>query len=103
MNTSSAKMVTLNGSNYQVWERKMEEILYVNDLHLPVFSDENPDDKIDREWELCHRKVCGLMSLWVEDSFLNHICEETHARTMRNKFESRCAPKTGNNKMLVIK
>ena len=49
MDTSSAKMVTLNGSNYQVWKRKMEDILYVNDLHLPVFSDEKPDNKTDRE------------------------------------------------------
>ena len=102
MDTSSAKMVTLNVSNYQVWKRKMEDILYVNDLHLPVFSDEKPDDKTDREWELCHRKVCGFMRLWIEDNFLNHICEETHARTMWNKLESLCAPKTG-NKMFLIK
>ena len=43
------------------------------------------------------------MRLWVEDNFLNHICEETHARTMWNKLESLCAPKTGNNKMFLIK
>ena len=35
----------------------MEEILYVNDLHLSVFSNEKRDDKTDKKWELCHRKV----------------------------------------------
>ena len=49
MDTSSTKMVTLNGSNYQVWKRKMEDILYVNDLHLSVFSNEKPADKTDKE------------------------------------------------------
>ena len=80
MDTNSTKMVTLNGSNYQVWKRKMEDILYVNDfLHLSIFFDEKPDDKTDKEWELYNRKVCGFMRLWIKDNFLNHICEETHA------------------------
>ncbi|KAA0040427.1 Retrovirus-related Pol polyprotein from transposon TNT 1-94 [Cucumis melo var. makuwa] len=39
-------------------------------------------------------KVCGFMRLWVEDNFLNHICEETRVQTMWNKLESLCAPKT---------
>ena len=70
---------------------------------LPVFSDEKSDDKTDRELELCHWKVCGFMRLWAEDNFLNHICEETQARTMWNKLESLCAPKTGKNKIFLIK
>ena len=41
--------------------------------------------------------------LWVEDNFLNHICEETHAQSMWNKLDSPCAPKTSNNKMFLIK
>ena len=43
------------------------------------------------------------MRVWVEDNFLNHIGEETQAQTMWNKLESLCAPKTGNNKMFLIK
>ena len=85
------------------WRFCLELPIHVNDLHLPAFSDEKPDDKTDGEWELCHRKVCEFMRLWVEDNFLNHICEEIHARTMWNKLESLCAPKTDNNKMFLIK
>ena len=84
-------------------EKKNGRHIVCDDLHLPVFSDEKPDDKTDREWELCHRKVCGFLRLWVEDNFLNHICEETRVRTMWNKLESLCAPKTGNKKMFLIK
>ena len=62
MDTSSDKMVSLNESNYQVWKRKMGDILYVKDhLHLrPVFSDKKPNEKTDIESELYYKKVLGL-------------------------------------------
>jgi hypothetical protein len=43
-------MVSLNGSNYNVWKGKMEDLLYVKGFHLPVFSSEKPDGKSDEEW-----------------------------------------------------
>ncbi|CAA0805812.1 Uncharacterized mitochondrial protein AtMg00300 [Striga hermonthica] len=87
METNTRRMVTLNGSNYHVWKRKMEDLLYVKDYYLPVFTDEKPSDKTDKEWELCHRQVCGYIRQWVDDNVLNHVSEEKHARNLWNKLE----------------
>ena len=42
-------MITLNGSNYHVWKRKMEDLLYVKDYYLPVFASEKPKNKTNAE------------------------------------------------------
>lgn len=82
METNTSRMVTLNGSNYHLWKRKMEDLLYVKDYYLPVFSTEKPASKTDNEWTIAHKQVCGYIRQWVDDNVLNHISEETHARTL---------------------
>lgn len=47
--TSTGKMVSLNDSKYQVWKIKMEDILYMKDLYLPVFSLVKLEDKGENE------------------------------------------------------
>ena len=49
MEVNTARMVNLNGSNYQIWRGKMEDLLYVKGFHLPVFSTEKPEGKSDEE------------------------------------------------------
>ncbi|GKD16351.1 putative RNA-directed DNA polymerase [Tanacetum coccineum] len=39
-------------------KRKMEDLLYVKDYYLPVFSTEKPENKTDTEWTILHRQVC---------------------------------------------
>ncbi|CAA0831359.1 Uncharacterized mitochondrial protein AtMg00300 [Striga hermonthica] len=34
----------------------MEDLLYVKDYYFPVFTNEKPSDKIDKEWEFCHHQ-----------------------------------------------
>nr|GEZ93347.1 retrovirus-related Pol polyprotein from transposon TNT 1-94 [Tanacetum cinerariifolium] len=82
---------------------KMEDLLYVKDYYLPVFTTEKPENKTDAEWTILHRQVCGYIRQWVDDNVLNHICDETHARTLWNKLEQLYARKTGNNKLFLIK
>ncbi|GKC90017.1 hypothetical protein Tco_1150666 [Tanacetum coccineum] len=103
MEANTSRMVSLNGSNYHVWKGKMEDLLYVKDYYLPVFTTEKPENKTDAEWTILHRQVCGYIRQWVDDNVLNHICEETHAHTLWNKFEQLYARKTGNNKLFLIK
>ena len=98
-----SRMVNLNGSNYHILKGKMEDLLYVKDYYLPVFTTEKPANKSDAEWTLLHRQVCGYIRQWVDDNVLNHISGETHARTLRSKLEQLYARKTGNNKMFLIK
>ena len=54
-------MVNLNGSNYQIWKGKMEDLLYVKDYYMPVFNTDKPEDKTDAEWNILHRQVCGYI------------------------------------------
>lgn len=103
MEVNTARMVNLNGSNYQIWRGKMEDLLYVKGFHLPVFSTEKPEGKSDEEWTLLHRQVCGYIRQWVDDNVLNHVSSETHARTLWSKLEELYARKTGNNKLFLIK
>ncbi|GAB2302689.1 hypothetical protein Dimus_039387 [Dionaea muscipula] len=95
-------MVTLNGSNYHVWQGKMEDLLYVKQLHLPVFAKEKPDGKSDAVWTMEHRQVCGYIRQWVDDNVLNHISKETDAKVLWEKLESLYASKTGSTKMMLI-
>lgn len=102
MEANLSIMVTLNGSNYQIWKGKMED-LHVKQLHLPVFASEKLDHKSDEEWTFLHRQVCGFIRQWVDDNVLNHIVGETHERIVWNKLEQLYARKPGNNKMFLIK
>ncbi|GJS33328.1 retrovirus-related pol polyprotein from transposon TNT 1-94 [Tanacetum coccineum] len=36
--------------------RKMEDLLYVKDYYLPVFTTEKPENKTDAEWTILHRQ-----------------------------------------------
>ncbi|GKD25538.1 putative RNA-directed DNA polymerase [Tanacetum coccineum] len=103
MEANTSRMVNLNGSNYHVWKGKMEDLLYVKDYYLLVLITEKPENKTDAEWTILHRQVCGYIRQWVDDYVLNHICEETHARTLWNKLEQLYARKTRNNKLFLIK
>ena len=50
-------MITPNGSNYNVWKAKMEDLLYIKKFHQLVFVTKNPNDKTDKQWTLIHRQV----------------------------------------------
>jgi transposase InsO family protein len=103
METNTSRMISLNGSNYQAWKGKMEDLLYVKEYWKPVFADAQPDDKSDDEWRVLHRQACGFIRQWVDDNVLNHISDETHARTLWQKLEELYARKEGTNKMFLIK
>lgn len=96
-------MITLNSSNYQLWKGKMEDLLYVKEFHEPVFSEQKPDSMKDEEWRLLHRRVCGFIRQWIDDSVLNHINDETDARTLWTKLDQLFRAKTGQNKLCHIK
>jgi len=102
MEVNTSRMILLNGSNYHKWRGKMEDLLYVKDYYQPVFLSEKPQGKTDEEWKLIHRQVCGFIRQWLDDNVLNHVCGETHARTLWEKLESMFARKTGNNKLFLM-
>ncbi|CAH1440852.1 unnamed protein product [Lactuca virosa] len=103
MEANTSRILNLNGSNYQVWKGKMDELLYVKDYYMHVFHTDKPEDKTDAEWNILHRKSYGFIRKWVDDNVLNQISGETHALTLWNKLEPLYARKTGNNRLLLIK
>ncbi|WJX62730.1 hypothetical protein P8452_47694 [Trifolium repens] len=65
METNTTRMISLNGSNYNVWKGKMEDLLYVKGFHLPVFSNEKPEGKRDEEWTCIDKFVVTFDNEWM--------------------------------------
>ncbi|CAM8885310.1 unnamed protein product [Rhodiola kirilowii] len=103
MEANTRRMVNLNGSNYHGWKGKMEDLLYMNDYYLPVFTTDKPEKKTNEEWKIPHRQVCGFILQWVDDNVLNHISGETNAHTLWKKLQQLNERKTGNSKLFLIK
>ena len=103
METNFSTMVCLNGTNYHKWKGKMKDLLFVKNLHLPVFADAKPESKTAEEWLFENQQVCGFIRQWVGDNVLNHIVNETNAKALWNKLEMLYASKTGNNKLFLLK
>ena len=96
-------MVSLNGSNYNVWKEKMEDLFYVKGFHLSVFSNEKPDGNSDEEWTLLHKQVNGYIRQWVDDNVLKHVSSVNHARSLWTKLKDLYARNTENNKLFLFK
>ena len=47
METNTSRMVNLNGSNYHVWKGNMEDLLYVKEYYLHVFTTEKSANKTE--------------------------------------------------------
>ena len=98
-----SKMVCPNGRNYNIWKRKMKDLLFVKKMHLPVFSTHKPENVTDENWEFEHQQVCVYIRQWFEYNVRNHIVNETHATTLWDKLETFYASKTDNNKLFLLK
>ncbi|KAJ0102904.1 hypothetical protein Patl1_04799 [Pistacia atlantica] len=81
----------------------MKDLLFLKRLYLPILALEKPNSKSDEEWEFEHEEVCEYIRQWVEDNVVNHIANETRARTLWYKLETLYASKTGNNKLFLLK
>ena len=88
MEANTSTMVVLNGTNYQKWKGKMKDLLFVKNLHLPVFASDKPQKKSVEEWSFENQQVCGFIRQWVGDNVLNHVVNETNAKTLWNKLET---------------
>nr|KYP38693.1 Retrovirus-related Pol polyprotein from transposon TNT 1-94 [Cajanus cajan] len=103
MMEAHTKMISLNGANYHLWKGKMNDLLFVKNLHLPIFASNKLESKPDEEWDFEHQQVYGFIRQFVDDNFYNFIAIETHARTLWDKLESLHASKLGNNKLYLVK
>ena len=50
----------LNGRNWGLWRAKMEDFLYLNDLHQPLENNgEKPSNLSKAKWETMDRKAAA--------------------------------------------
>ncbi|RDX93346.1 hypothetical protein CR513_24405, partial [Mucuna pruriens] len=102
MEGNTNRMVSLNGTNYHLWKRKMKDLLFVKKMHLLVFAAQKPESMSNEEWDFEHQQVCGFIRLFVDDNVYNHIASEIDAKTLWEKIESLYASKCGNNKLFLL-
>lgn len=81
----------------------MEDLLYLKSFHQPMFDVAKPNDNIVDNWTLLQRSMCRYIRQWVNDNLLDHISEESNAKSLWDKFDHLYAKKTSNNKMYLIK
>ena len=55
------KMVSLNGTNCHYWKGKMKDLLFVKNMHIPVFGAQKPESMSDEEWVLS-MSTCAVLS-----------------------------------------
>ncbi|WVZ20167.1 hypothetical protein V8G54_007489 [Vigna mungo] len=103
MMEAHTKLTPLNGENYHLWKGKMKDLLFVKNLHLPVFASNKPESKSNEEWDFEHQQVCGFIRQFFDDNVYNFVANETHARSLWDKLESLYASKSGTNKLYLLK
>ncbi|KAG4990937.1 hypothetical protein JHK87_024394 [Glycine soja] len=97
------KMISLSGENYPFWKGKMKALLFVKNMHLPVFGTQKPNFMSDEVWGFDHECVCGFIRHIVDESIYNLISHETHVGTLWQTLESFYASKSGSNKLYLLK
>ena len=88
--------------NYRIWRTKMKDLLMIIKIHLSVFYSSKLEEISNEDREFEHERACGYIRQFVDDNVYNHICNETHARTLWNKLEQLYASKIGNNKLFYL-
>ena len=81
----------------------MEDILYTNNLYLPIHGDKKkPAEMTDDDWKVLNRKSVARIRHWVDQSVFHHVSQETNAYSLWSKLEVMYERKTAQNKASVI-
>jgi hypothetical protein len=78
-------MEKFNGTNFELWKLKMEDLLIDRDLWVAV-SGTKPIGMKDEEWVVLERKVRSLIRLCLVDLVLLNVSEEKTTTTLWKKL-----------------
>jgi hypothetical protein len=67
--SSRVEMDKFNGSNFELWKLKMEDMLVDRDLWDAVSSSTKPQTTSQEDWDKVDRKAKGLIRLCLADSY----------------------------------
>lgn len=79
----------------------MEDHLICKDLHEPIITEDKPQGKGDKAWELLNRMVIAVIRKYIDQSLFEHVSTYTNAFELWTKLESLIQKKTPRNKALV--
>ena len=72
-------MDKFNGTNFELWKLKMEDMLEDRDLWEAVLHAAKPTTISQADWDLKDRKAKGLIRLCLADSVLLNVLDEKTA------------------------
>jgi hypothetical protein len=78
---SRLKMEKLNGTNFELWKFRMEDILEDRDLWIAVFGTK-PTNMKEEEWVVLERMARNLIRIYLVDSVLLKFSEKKIATTL---------------------
>lgn len=91
-----------NGSNFELWKLKVEDLLVDRDLWV-VVSGQKPSGMKQEDWDLVDRKATGPIRLCLADSVLLNIHEEKTACLLWKKLGDIYHGKSSVNKLFLRK
>jgi hypothetical protein len=91
-----------NGSNFELWKLKMEDLLVDHDLWRLVIGSK-PTGMKQEDWDLANRKSNGIIRLYLENSVLLNVHEEKIASSLWKKLAFVYQGKSLVNKLFLRK
>ena len=76
------RIMVLNSHNYIDWKIKMEDLLIVKKLGVPVVREQIPIGVLEFELKLLNRKVVATIRQCVDVSVLQHVANNTNVHEM---------------------
>ena len=78
MEESSTCMIKLKSWNYGIWKSRMQDLLYMKDLHEPIEGEETRlADLNDKKWTQLNQKVVGTIRSWIDQSVYHYVTKES--------------------------
>ncbi|KAL9409064.1 hypothetical protein AB3S75_047449 [Citrus x aurantiifolia] len=104
MEESSAFMIKLKSWNYGIWKSRIEDLLYMKDLHEPIEGDEvKPADIDDKKWAQLNQKVVGTIRSKIDQSVYHHVPKESKDDVLWRKLETIYEQPITQNKVNLMK
>ena len=79
-----------NGSNFELWKLKMEDMLEDCDLREAASLPVRPATMSQADWDLKDRKAKSLIRLCLADSVLLNVLDENTASSLWTRLGSVC-------------
>ena len=89
MEESSVFMIKLKSWNYSIWKSRMQDLLYMKDLHEPIKGDEAKlTDLNDKKWTQLNQKTISTIRSWIDQSVYHHVAKESKTDVLWRKLET---------------